>query len=423
MVFESSNYVFKGNSVKNSLPIARRLVAAAGVACISLAAASCSSDSSAENQSADQESTAAAGAGAEKDSGTESEKKKSGLSVSVKDGAQNVDPSKPVTVETTGKLKSVTMTNEMGVEVKEKLSKDAKTWSTAEDLGYNHTYSIVASDVDGNKKNLSFSTPQAAGVAEVSLSPIPDSEVGVGQVIGVNFGVPITDRKAAEKTITVTTNPEVKGAFYWVNNQEVRWRPKDYWEPGTKVEVKVDQYGQDLGGGIYGGENAKTNFTIGDRTVALIDNATKTMKVFKNKKFLRAIPVSLGRDYQYDTPNGRYVIGDEHQQLLMDSETFGLAHDAGGYRTTVDWATQMSYSGIYVHSAPWSVWAQGNTNTSHGCINVTPEAAQWFQETMKRGDVVRVFNTYGETLNAMDGLGDWNMSWDEWSKGNADANQ
>ena len=194
--------------MKHSLPSARRLIAAAGVACISLAAASCSSDSSAENQAADQESTAAASANGAKDGGKESEKKKDGLKASVKDGAKNVDPSKPVTVKTTGKLKSVTMTNELGVEVKEKLSKDAKTWSTAEDLGYNHTYSIVASDVDGNKKKLSFSTPQAAGVAEVSLTPIPDSEVGVGQVIGVNFGVPITDRKAAEKTITVTTNPE-----------------------------------------------------------------------------------------------------------------------------------------------------------------------------------------------------------------------
>ena len=122
----------KGNSVKHSLPIARRLIAAAGVACISLAAASCSSDSSAENQTADQESTTAASAGGDKESskkGKESDKKKDGLSASVKDGAQNVDPSKPVTVETTGKLKSVTMTNEMGVEVKEKLSKDAKTLS------------------------------------------------------------------------------------------------------------------------------------------------------------------------------------------------------------------------------------------------------------------------------------------------------
>ena len=102
LVFESSNYVSKGNSVKNSLPIARRLVAAAGVACISLAAASCSSDSSAENQAAGQESTAASADG-EKGSGKEgkeSEKKKDGLKASVKDGAKNVDPSKPVTVKT-----------------------------------------------------------------------------------------------------------------------------------------------------------------------------------------------------------------------------------------------------------------------------------------------------------------------------------
>ena len=157
--------------MKHSLPSARRLIAAAGVACISLAAASCSSDSSAENQAADQESTAASANGA-KDGGKESEKKKDGLKASVKDGAKNVDPSKPVTVKTTGKLKSVTMTNELGVEVKEKLSKDAKTWSTAEDLGYNHTYSIVASDVDGNKKKLSFSTPQAAGVAEIGRAHV-----------------------------------------------------------------------------------------------------------------------------------------------------------------------------------------------------------------------------------------------------------
>ena len=95
--------------MKNSLPIACRLLAAAGVACISLAAASCSSSSSAENLATEQESTAPASASGAKDGGKETKKKKDGLKVSVKDGAQNVDPSKPVTVETNGKLKSVTM--------------------------------------------------------------------------------------------------------------------------------------------------------------------------------------------------------------------------------------------------------------------------------------------------------------------------
>lgn len=56
----------------------------------------------------------------------------------------------------------------------------------------------------------------------------------------------------------------------------------------------------------------------------------------------------------------------------------------------MNFATQMSYSGIYVHGAPWSEWAQGKTNTSHGCINVTDADAQWFMNTVKRGDVIEV---------------------------------
>jgi lipoprotein-anchoring transpeptidase ErfK/SrfK len=39
--------------------------------------------------------------------------------------------------------------------------------------------------------------------------------------------------------------------------------------------------------------------------------------------------------------------------MVMDSSTYGVPSNApNGYRTEVDWATQMSYSGIYVHGAP-----------------------------------------------------------------------
>lgn len=403
----------------NSLPLARRVLATTAVALTATVAAACTIDSSAQDKAAEQAASADGSQGGAEQSQAPKVKD---LQFSVKNGAKDVDPSEFVTVKTEGKLKSVTMTNELGVEVAEKLSSDAKTWSTDEVLGYNHTYTIQAADVDGNEKTITFSTPQAAGVSEVALSPMPGAEVGVGQVIGVRFGNYVTDRKAAEEAITVKTTPEVEGAFYWINDQEVRWRPKDYWQPGTKVEVNVDLYGRNLGGGIYGGEDASTNFTIGDRVISLVDNATKTMKVFKNGQLLREIPVSLGTDGQWDTPNGRYIIGDEYESLIMDSSSFGLAVDAGGYRTSVNYATQMSYSGIYVHSAPWSIGAQGVYNQSHGCINISPEAAQWFQSVVKRGDIVRVFNTGGEQLNPFDGLGDWNMDWETWSKGNTNAN-
>lgn len=342
--------------------------------------------------------------------------------ISVDDGDEDVDPSESVIVKSMGDgLSKVTMTNEEGYEVESELSDDGRSWTTAETLGYNRTYTIKATDKNGETATASFSTATPAATTNVALSPLADSVVGVGQTIGFRFGSPVKDRQAAQDAITVTTSPKVEGGFYWLNNSELRWRPAEYWEPGTEVTVEADIYGKDLGGGVWGETDNATNFTIGDKVEAVADDATKTMSVYKNGELLRTMPVSFGRDTsEWATPNGTYIIGDRNESMIMDSTTFGLGYEEGGYRTPVKYATQMSYSGIYVHAAPWSVGAQGSYNTSHGCINVSTENAQWFQETVKRGDIVTVKNTIGETLSGYDGLGDWNIQWSEWSKGNAD---
>jgi hypothetical protein len=67
------------------------------------------------------------------------------------------------------------------------------------------------------------------------------------------------------------------------------------------------------------------------------------------------------------------------------------------------------------------VGAQGYTNTSHGCLNVSPSNAIWFYNNSKRGDVVQVINTLGTTLAGNEGLGDWNIPWDQWRAGDADG--
>ena len=56
-------------------------------------------------------------------------------------------------------------------------------------------------------------------------------------------------------------------------------------------------------------------------------------------KRVKPFPVSLGRDGEFATPNGMYVIGDRNESMAMDSTTFGLALDNGGYRTAVSYAT------------------------------------------------------------------------------------
>jgi len=343
------------------------------------------------------------------------------LTVSVKDGAEKVDPSVPVTVTSDAGLVEVTMTNQYGNLVESKMSADKTSWTTDEVLGYNRTYTIVAEDKAGKTKTTTFSTPSPAMVSNVSLAPLDGAEVGVAQTITIRFGTAIRDRQAAQDAVTITTSPQVEGAFYWLNNSELRWRPENYWKPGTKVTVEADIYGQPLGGGTYGADNNKMSFTIGEDVRTVVDDATKTMTVYRGQEKLRTIPVSLGRDTErWATPNGTYIIGDQHESMIMDSMTYGLAYDAGGYKTPVSYATQMSWSGIYVHGAPWSVGDQGYRNVSHGCINVTNEAAQWFMNTVKRGDPVEVKNTVGGTLSGYDGLGDWNIPWATWKKGNVD---
>ncbi|WP_413464466.1 L,D-transpeptidase [Corynebacterium sp. 22KM0430] len=351
----------------------------------------------------------------------QTEEKHEPPTISVEDEAEDVDPTEQVTVTSQeGGLEEVTMTNEEGREVEATLSTDGKTWSTDEVLGYSRTYTVEARDRNGETATSVFSTIAPAGTASVTLSPYGVGEVGVGQPLAFRFSQAIEDRTAAQEVLEVTTEPKVEGAFYWVNNQEVRWRPENFWEPGTQITAKANIYGKDLGGGIYGAEDNEIEVSIGDEVITEVDDATKTMTVYRNGEELRSIPVSLGSN-RWPTPNGTYIIGDLHDSLLMNSETFGLSQEDGGYKTTVKYATQMSYSGIYVHAAPWSVWAQGNTNTSHGCINVTDEAALWFQNTVKRGDIVKVSNTVGGELNGLDGLGDWNIPWEQWKAGNAEG--
>uniref|UniRef100_A0A5Q5CLQ0 ErfK/YbiS/YcfS/YnhG family protein n=1 Tax=Mycobacterium sp. (strain JLS) TaxID=164757 RepID=A0A5Q5CLQ0_MYCSJ len=345
------------------------------------------------------------------------------LQASVSDGAVGVPVDSPVTVAAAdGVLGAVSMVNEEGNLVDGQLSPDGLTWATTEPLGYNKQYTLNAEarGLGGTARNsMTFATASPENLTMPYVMPNDGEVVGVGQPIAVRFDEDIPNRLAAQKAIKVTTNPPVEGAFYWLNSREVRWRPAEYWKPGTKVEVAVNTYGVDLGDGLFGQDDITTRFSIGDVVIATADDNTKTLTVRRNGEVVRTMPLSMGKD-STPTDNGTYIIGDRYSHLIMDSSTYGVpVNSPEGYRLEVDWATQMSYSGIYVHSAPWSVGSQGRTNVSHGCLNVSPANAIWFYDNTKRGDIVEVVNTLGPTLSGTDGLGDWNIPWEQWRTGNA----
>ena len=347
------------------------------------------------------------------------------LTASVTDGAVGVSVESPVTVSAEdGVLGAVSVVNEDGTPLAGQLSPDGMTWSTTEPLGYNKRYTLSAQSLGLGgiaSQQMTFQTHSPENLTMAYVLPNDGEVVGVGQPVEVRFDEKIPNRLAAQKAIKVTTNPPVEGAFYWLNNREVRWRPAQYWKPGTTVDVAVNTYGVDLGDGLFGQESVTTHFTIGDEVIATADDNTKIVTVRRNGEVVKTMPTSMGKN-STPTNNGVYIVGDRFTHIIMDSSTFGIpVNSPNGYRTDVNWATQISYSGIFVHSAPWSVGSQGYTNTSHGCLNVSPSNAVWFYDNTTRGDIVEVDNTVGSALPGTDGLGDWNIPWEQWKAGNANV--
>ncbi|MBM0224479.1 hypothetical protein DKT69_20290 [Micromonospora sicca] len=349
--------------------------------------------------------------------------------------ATKVSPLEQVVVAVEGgTLKDVSVATG-GKTVAGKLGSDGQTWRSTGKLAYGKTYTVAVSAADSagalSQHKSSFRTVKPSGVASVTfqasaLTALRDGGTyGVGQPVMVNFSKPVKNRAEAEKAMLVETTPAVEGRWRWIDGQNAHWRPAKYWTPGTKISVKVNLFGRDLGKGVYGGANASTNFAIGPSRIAIADATTHRMKVYIDGKMVRDIPISMGKGgtavgangevISYWTRSGPHVVMTREPSHRMTSASYGLVDpkDPNYYDEVIKLCLRISYSGEFVHMADWNIGAHGNRNTSHGCINVGPADARWFYETFRPGDVVDVRNT-PRHMALTDGVGDWTVPWDKW---------
>jgi lipoprotein-anchoring transpeptidase ErfK/SrfK len=326
-----------------------------------------------------------------------------------------------------GRLSTVTVNGSGGVgALTGAIAGDGSKWKADDLLEPGTTYTVKASisgdDGDLVTKKLQFST-QALALSQQtypSVAPLPGETVGVGMPVIVSFDVPVTDRANIEKHLHITTAPEQPGTWHWISDSEVHYRPKKYWKAGTQVDVDVDINGVDAGNGIYGQEDRDVAFAIGDAHVYKVDAKTDQMKVFSNGKLLRTIPITTGQQPKFTTRSGIKVIIEKFDSKRMNSETVGIPVDsADGYDIdNVQWAMRVTYSGEFVHAAPWSVGSQGHANVSHGCTGMSTSNADWLYHMTLRGDVVDYSGT-DRPMESTNGYGDWNIPWDQYQQGSA----
>ncbi len=346
---------------------------------------------------------------------------------SIPAGARRVDIDRKLKLRVaSGTFQEVQVSGPKGGVVQGRLSPDKTRWVSKTALMPASRYRVTSTavDSDGLKKGFESGfrtrTLSLDEQTYASFVPVSGQTVGVGMPVVVHFDVPVTDKASIEKHLKVTSAPAQPGAFHWVSDNEVRWRPRSFWRPGTDVTVNADIRGVEAGNGIYGQNDRSMKFHVGDAMVSKVDMNSDQMRVFRNGKLIRTIPITTGQQPKFTTRSGVKVITEKYRHKRMNSETIGIdPNSADGYNLDdVEYAMRVTNSGEFVHAAPWSVASQGNSNVSHGCTGMSTSNAAWLYNMSKVGDVVEYTGT-SKGMDLTNGFGDWNTSFANYRSGSA----
>lgn len=340
---------------------------------------------------------------------------------SVTEAAKDVRPDTAVTVSASdGELHTVTLQDPDGKELKGEMK--GGSWRLVDMMTPGTAYTLKATGESANGTAGSFSTSfnTLKPKVEATYRVTPDGQtVGVGMPVMVTFDSGVMTEKMradVEKRVTIKTVPAQEGSWGWLTDNQLMWRPKTYWKPGTEVTVNVPLRGVQTGAKKWVTQDKGATFTISKRArISTVDVGNHVMTVRENGKVVRRYPVSSGQaTADWRTRAGTKIITEKQAFMVMDAATLGVPEDDPNYyRTEVDHAMRVTNTGEFLHSAPWSVAAQGRRNVSHGCVNMGPKAAKEMFNASIVGDVVDFVNS-PRRMKAHEGVGVWLFDYEGW---------
>lgn len=334
-------------------------------------------------------------------------------------GTTGSSPIAPVAVRVEqGTIDQAALTNAAGRQVAGELSADRREYRITEPLGYGATYtwSGTATGTDGKQVPIEgqFGTLAPASTTAATINIGDGQQVGIAAPIIVQFNGPVADKAAAERAFTVTANPATEGSWAWLPDDNggarAHWRPKEYWQPGTTVRVEARLYGVALGGGAYGEADVTSDFSIGRSQVVVADANSHRIRVVRDGATVFDFAASYGQgdEARNVTRSGIHVVTEKYEDFLMSNPPY--------YENVRErWAVRISNNGEFIHANPESLAAQGSSNVTNGCINLSPEDAAAYFPTALYGDPVEVTGT-SIPLSAADGdIYDWTVDWATWT--------
>ena len=330
------------------------------------------------------------------------------LQISPASGSKNADPSDGITVKAVsgGKISAVTVKASGAQPVTGTLGANGASWHSTYALPTGQSYTVTATGTDGSGHPVTatseFTTLKPSAAFHAEIFEGAGATYGVGMPIMLTFDHPITDKAAVERALTLTTSKPVVGAWYWDGSEQLDFRPRDYWPADTTVSFSSHLDGVEGAQGVYGVHDLSQTFNIGQSVIAVANTSSFHTQIYVDGKLKYTWPISTGKTVT-PTPNGTYLTVEKANPVRMIG---GKKGTPDYYNELVNWAVRFTYSGDYYHSAPWSVVNQGETNVSHGCVNLAPEDAQAFYNLAVPGDPI--------TITSSSKAGKWDDGWTEW---------
>jgi lipoprotein-anchoring transpeptidase ErfK/SrfK len=292
----------------------------------------------------------------------------------------------------------------------------APTQSTGGSSGSNSA-SPSGTTASGATATPSRTTPKPPPPKPVHVSLLENDggTYGVGMPIIAWFNVAPKDVTAFAKATTVKVNgAAIDGRWYFEHTAhagsavEAHYRPVKYWPAHAKIEMDLPVKGLSAGKGLAFDNSLTLSIATGAAHISTVDANSLRMTVTSDGQPYGTFPVSLGAQ-NTPTQRGTKVIMEKGADISMRGPGYFDPH--------VQWTQRLTYSGEYLHSAPWNVSNIGRRSTSNGCTNLLPSDAKKLYGFLGIGDVVQYPNARGPEMQLGQGYGDWNVPWTTWITG------
>ena len=332
-------------------------------------------------------------------------------------GGSDITPGRGITVRAARGRISKVVVRSGGDSVRGRLNATGTVWRSAWALNVSQHYTVTATAVGSSGMSVtrrrSFHTFTPKRTVETRIVEGYRQTYGVGMPIILYFSEPVSNKAAVERALEIRTSKRVLGAWFWDSQCGMApvclyFRPRRYWPPHTRVSFTGHLNGVEVAPGVYGHHTLSQSFTIGSSLIVVASTAQHSMNVYRDGKLFAHWPISSGRPGD-DTPNGAYLTIEKANPVDMIGP---------GYNIEVPWSVRFTWSGDYLHDAYWSVGAQGFTNVSHGCVNMSPANAETYYNMAVPGDPVTI--TGSPRAGTWDnGWTMWFLPWSRWVRGSA----